>query len=48
MAEQEQFDVVIRGSGQGGKLLAGERVFLNLGSHAAVPGIPGLEAARPL
>jgi pyruvate/2-oxoglutarate dehydrogenase complex dihydrolipoamide dehydrogenase (E3) component len=30
------------------RLLAGERVFLNLGSHAAVPDIPGLEAARPL
>jgi len=30
------------------RLLAGERVFLNLGSHAAIPGIPGLEAARPL
>jgi pyruvate/2-oxoglutarate dehydrogenase complex dihydrolipoamide dehydrogenase (E3) component len=30
------------------RLLAGERVFLNLGSHAAIPSIPGLEAARPL
>jgi pyruvate/2-oxoglutarate dehydrogenase complex dihydrolipoamide dehydrogenase (E3) component len=30
------------------RLLAGERVFLNLGSHAAVPDIPGLAAARPL
>src|SRR5271163_4061450 len=28
--------------------MSGERVFLNLGSHAAIPGIPGLEAARPL
>ena len=30
------------------RLLAGERVFLNLGSHAAIPSILGLEAARPL
>ena len=28
--------------------LVGERVFLNVGSHAAVPAIPGLNAARPL
>ena len=32
----------------GTRLLAGERVFLNLGTHAAIPSIPGLEAARPL
>jgi pyruvate/2-oxoglutarate dehydrogenase complex dihydrolipoamide dehydrogenase (E3) component len=32
----------------GARLLAGDRVFLNLGTHAAVPSIPGLEAARPL
>jgi pyruvate/2-oxoglutarate dehydrogenase complex dihydrolipoamide dehydrogenase (E3) component len=32
----------------GERLLAGDRVFLNLGSHAAIPSIPGLEAARPL
>lgn len=32
----------------GRRMLAGERVFLNLGSHAAIPNIPGLEAARPL
>jgi len=29
-------------------LLAGDRVFLNLGTHAAIPAVPGLEAARPL
>jgi pyruvate/2-oxoglutarate dehydrogenase complex dihydrolipoamide dehydrogenase (E3) component len=28
--------------------LAGDRVFLNLGSHAAIPNIPGLAAAQPL
>jgi pyruvate/2-oxoglutarate dehydrogenase complex dihydrolipoamide dehydrogenase (E3) component len=32
----------------GTRLLAGERVFLNLGTHPAVPDVPGLEAARPL
>jgi pyruvate/2-oxoglutarate dehydrogenase complex dihydrolipoamide dehydrogenase (E3) component len=32
----------------GTRLLAAEQVFLNLGSHAAIPGVPGLEAARPL
>ena len=32
----------------GTRLLAGDRVFLNLGTHPAVPDIPGLEAARPL
>jgi pyruvate/2-oxoglutarate dehydrogenase complex dihydrolipoamide dehydrogenase (E3) component len=30
------------------RLLTGERVFLNTGSHAAIPTIPGLAAARPL
>jgi pyruvate/2-oxoglutarate dehydrogenase complex dihydrolipoamide dehydrogenase (E3) component len=30
------------------RVLTGERVFLNVGSHAAIPNIPGLEAARPL
>src|SRR5690242_18183125 len=30
------------------RVLAGERVFLNLGTHPAVPNIVGLEAARPL
>src|SRR6202040_4434540 len=28
--------------------LAGDQVFLNLGTHAAIPPVPGLEAARPL
>ncbi len=32
----------------GTRLLAGERVFLNVGTHAAIPNVPGLEAARPL
>jgi len=32
----------------GTRVLAGEQVFLNVGTHAAIPSIPGLEAARPL
>ena len=32
----------------GTRELAGDQVFLNLGTHAAIPNIPGLEAARPL
>ena len=32
----------------GTRRLTGEKVFLNLGSHAAMPAVPGLEAARPL
>jgi pyruvate/2-oxoglutarate dehydrogenase complex dihydrolipoamide dehydrogenase (E3) component len=32
----------------GTRLLAADQVFLNLGSHAAIPNIPGLAAARPL
>ena len=30
------------------RLLTGERIFLDLGTHAAVPDIPGLQAAAPL
>jgi pyruvate/2-oxoglutarate dehydrogenase complex dihydrolipoamide dehydrogenase (E3) component len=32
----------------GKRMLTGDRVFINVGSHAAIPGIRGLEAARPL
>jgi pyruvate/2-oxoglutarate dehydrogenase complex dihydrolipoamide dehydrogenase (E3) component len=32
----------------GTRVLAGDQIFLNLGSHAAIPNVPGLEAARPL
>jgi pyruvate/2-oxoglutarate dehydrogenase complex dihydrolipoamide dehydrogenase (E3) component len=28
--------------------IVGERIFLNIGTHAAVPAVPGLKAARPL
>ena len=32
----------------GTRVLAGDQVFLNLGTHAAIPNVPGLEVARPL
>ncbi|MFL6824580.1 MAG: mercuric reductase [Xanthobacteraceae bacterium] len=32
----------------GTRLLSGDRLFLNIGTHAAIPPIPGLESARPL
>jgi pyruvate/2-oxoglutarate dehydrogenase complex dihydrolipoamide dehydrogenase (E3) component len=32
----------------GSRVLTGEKIFLDLGSHAAMPNIPGLAAAQPL
>jgi pyruvate/2-oxoglutarate dehydrogenase complex dihydrolipoamide dehydrogenase (E3) component len=32
----------------GTRVLVGDKVFLNVGTHAAIPSVPGLEAARPL
>jgi pyruvate/2-oxoglutarate dehydrogenase complex dihydrolipoamide dehydrogenase (E3) component len=32
----------------GTRVLAGDQVFLNIGTHAAIPSVPGLEAAKPL
>jgi pyruvate/2-oxoglutarate dehydrogenase complex dihydrolipoamide dehydrogenase (E3) component len=32
----------------GTRMLVGDQIFLNLGTHAAIPNVPGLEAARPL
>ena len=32
----------------GTRVLTGDQVFFNLGTHAAIPPVPGLEAARPL
>jgi pyruvate/2-oxoglutarate dehydrogenase complex dihydrolipoamide dehydrogenase (E3) component len=40
--------ISIRLNDGGRRLLKGERVFLNLGTHAAIPGVSGLRAARPL
>src|SRR3989475_12909084 len=38
----------VRVNDGGPRVLAGDRVFINVGTHAAIPGVPGLEAARPL
>jgi pyruvate/2-oxoglutarate dehydrogenase complex dihydrolipoamide dehydrogenase (E3) component len=35
-------------NGGGTRVFAAEQIFLNLGSHAAIPDIPGLAAATPL
>jgi pyruvate/2-oxoglutarate dehydrogenase complex dihydrolipoamide dehydrogenase (E3) component len=32
----------------GTRMLAGDQVFLNIGSHATIPSVPGLDAAAPL
>jgi pyruvate/2-oxoglutarate dehydrogenase complex dihydrolipoamide dehydrogenase (E3) component len=32
----------------GTRTLVGDKVFLNLGTHAAIPSVPGLEDAKPL
>src|ERR1700757_2015052 len=32
----------------GTRVLAADQVFLNIGTHTAIPSVPGLEAARPL
>ena len=38
----------VRLSDGGMRVLAGDRVFLNLGTRAVIPNLPGLEAAKPL
>src|SRR5262249_42085291 len=40
--------IQVRLNSGGARTLHGERVFLNLGTHAAVPDIPGLRGAKPL
>lgn len=40
--------IEVRVNNGGTRLLAGERLFLNVGTHAAIPQIPGLKAAGPL
>ena len=32
----------------GTRVVTGDKVFINVGTHAAIPSVPGLEAARPL
>ena len=38
----------VRLNDDGTRVLSGDQVFLNIGTHAAIPDVPGLEAARPL
>src|SRR5690606_30938429 len=38
----------VRQNDGGTRVLAGDRVFLNVGTHAAIPDVPGLEAAGPM
>jgi hypothetical protein len=40
--------ISVRLNDGGRRVLSGERVFLNLGTHAAIPDVPGLRAARPM
>jgi pyruvate/2-oxoglutarate dehydrogenase complex dihydrolipoamide dehydrogenase (E3) component len=40
--------IQVRLNNGGVRTLQGDRVFLNLGTHAAIPDIPGLRAANPL
>ncbi len=35
-------------NGGGTRLLTGDQVVVNVGTHAAIPAVPGIEAARPL
>jgi pyruvate/2-oxoglutarate dehydrogenase complex dihydrolipoamide dehydrogenase (E3) component len=44
--EPRTFEVALNDGGT--RLLRGERVFLNVGSRARVPDVPGLAAAQPL
>ena len=38
----------VRLSDGGSRTLAGERIFLNLGTHASIPAVPGLTESEPL
>ena len=38
----------VRASDGGIRQLAGERVFIDVGTHAAIPAVPGLTASKPL
>jgi pyruvate/2-oxoglutarate dehydrogenase complex dihydrolipoamide dehydrogenase (E3) component len=44
--EQKTLEVQLNDGGM--RVLAGDQVFINIGTHAAIPKIPGLEASRPL
>jgi pyruvate/2-oxoglutarate dehydrogenase complex dihydrolipoamide dehydrogenase (E3) component len=38
----------VRSTDRTTRVLSGDQVFLNLGTHAAVPDLPGLKAAKPM
>ena len=40
--------VEVRLNDGGTRVLVGDQVFLNLGTHAAIPDIPGLDTAGPM
>jgi pyruvate/2-oxoglutarate dehydrogenase complex dihydrolipoamide dehydrogenase (E3) component len=40
--------IEVRLNDGGMRVLTGDQVFINVGTHAAIPAVPGLEAARPL
>ena len=40
--------LAVRLNDGGMRMLVGDRVFVNIGTHAAIPSVPGLETARPL
>src|SRR5215472_15107812 len=40
--------IEVRLNDGGTRVLVGDQVFINIGTHAAIPSVPGLEAARPL
>lgn len=40
--------VEVRAEDGSSRILTGDQVFLNVGTHAALPDIPGLEAAKPM
>ncbi len=40
--------IAVRLNDGGTRLLQGDQMFVNIGSHAAIPNVPGLEAVRPL
>jgi pyruvate/2-oxoglutarate dehydrogenase complex dihydrolipoamide dehydrogenase (E3) component len=37
--------LVVRLNGDGIRTLIGERIFLNLGTHASIPSVPGWQSA---
>ncbi len=40
--------IEVRLNDDGTRLIEGERVFLDVGTHTAIPNVPGLDAAQPL